>query len=136
FDPASSSWVATHVLPTANAWVVAGAEDTLSQRVYFTEFNANRLAVVGPSGAPTDFAVPGSGPAFPAVSGRHVYYSQWNLARIGEHHIETHRTVEYAFPAANEFGGPIGVLPDGDVVVGTRNLGQILVFDVDAKTFD
>jgi len=143
FDPATSTWLGSHVMPTPSCWVVAGDEDPTKHVMYFTEYNANKLARV-PVGHPglevaggpiTDIPVPGAGVAFLAWSNGKVYYSQWSAARLGCYDVASGQTVEYNHPVAGEVGGPMFAAPTGDVVVGSRNLGYIFVFHVGSSTW-
>lgn len=135
FDPATATWLEALVMPTANCWVVQGDEHAPSQTSYFAEYNVNQLGRKGPTGPIVDIPVPGGQPAFPVVVGNLVYYSQWSRNRLGVYNISNGQIVEYTFPVANEMGGPIAAAPNGDVVVGTRSVGYIMVFTPGTQSF-
>jgi streptogramin lyase len=137
FDPATSGWVQSLVLPISGAWVVEGDEDPATSTFYFTCYSANKLAIK-PLGQPIGQTnTPGfGGPAFPVVSNGVAYYSLWSVGALGAYDIAagTHTLYAHALPA--EVGGPIGALPDGRIVLGTRGAGYILVFHPASATFD
>jgi virginiamycin B lyase len=136
FDPASSTWTASEVLPSPNVWIVQGSEDVENQTLYFTEFNVDRLARKPWNGPITEVQLPlGAGVAFDVFSRGHIYYSQWNRNRLGRYTIATGQVVEFTLPVAGELGGPIDVLPDGRVALGTRSVGYIALFDPLAQQF-
>jgi len=136
FDPSTSTWVHTEVVPSAGSWVVAACEDPATGAIYFTQFSGNSL-LVKTSGTPaTEVSVSNGGPAFCEHSGGKIYYSQWNNNRLGAYDIATGNVVQYTFPIAGEFGGPTGVMPNGDVVVGGRNIGYVFIFHPGSQTFD
>ena len=136
FDPDGATWPQSLVVPTPSAWVVAGAEHLPTGVLYFAEYLANRVAVVDPAlPVVTELAGIGGGPAFVAVVGDKLYWTQWNRDRLGEYDLSTGQRIEYQYPVPGEFGGPIGATHDGRVVVGTRNVGYLLVFDPAPATF-
>lgn len=136
FDPVNEVWLQSVIMPTPNCWVVQGHEDTSRGEAYFTEFNANQLGklTVG-SGAVTDISTPGGGPAFCVYADDKVYYSRWNESGIGVYDVLTGTITEFEFPVANEPGGPLWIRPSGDIVVGTRNRGYVMVFHIDSQAF-
>lgn len=136
FDPINEVWIQTLTMPTAACWVVQGHEDYERGEVYFTEFNSDQLGRLRLSDSSlVDIVVPGGGPAFCAYANGKVYYSRWNESGIGAYDVETGAVVEYDFPVANEWGGPLWLTPGGDIVCGTRNRGYIMVFHVATQSF-
>jgi streptogramin lyase len=136
FNPATGTWVKSVIMPTSSCWVVQGHEDPSRQQVYFTEYNANRLGRINLGGnAVTDIAVPGGGPAFCVYADDKVYYSRWNESGIGVLDVPTGVVTEFEFPVANEPGGPMWLRPSGDIVVGTRGQGYVMVFHIATQAF-
>lgn len=135
FDPANTNWLGTWVLPTAGSWIVDGSEDTSTQTLYWTQYASNSLAVKTPGNPPTEVNVTNGGPAFLDVSGGKVYYSQWSKAKLGCYDIATGQLTEYTYPVAGELGGPLDKMPNGDIVVGTRNVGYVFIFHLASQTF-
>jgi len=58
-----------------------------------------------------------------------VFYSRWNESGIGVYDVNTQQITEYQFPVNNEPGGPMWVAPNGKIVIGTRNVGYIMIFN-------
>lgn len=136
FDPATSSWVQSLVMPTPGSWVVEGDEDPNSLTWYFTCYSANKLAIK-PVGQPIgETNSLGSGPAFPVVSGGFVYYSLWSSPALGRYNPANGQHTLFPHGFASEIGGPIGALPDGRIALGTRGQGYIMVFDPTSSTFE
>ncbi|MFG0241511.1 MAG: GC-type dockerin domain-anchored protein [Phycisphaerales bacterium JB054] len=136
FDPVNEVFLQTIIMPTPNCWVVQGHEDTSRAEVYFTEYNANRLGRLSLANSTvTDIITPGGGPAFCVYSNDKVYYSRWSESGIGVLDIPSGVITEYEFPVNNEPGGPLWIRPSGDIVVGTRNQGYVMVFHVDTLAF-
>ena len=135
FNLLTQTWIGSYVMPTAACWVVGGVEDPNRRDVWFTEFNANKMAKVTPSGVITEIITPPGGPAFATVCQDQVYWSEWNRNRIGVYDPKTQAVTGYAFPLASEIGGPIASTSRGQVVVGTRNTGYVMVFDIKTATF-
>ncbi len=136
FDPVTETWLQSVIMPTPNCWVVQGHEDQGRGDVYFTQFNANQLGRISLGGnSVTDISAPGGGPAFCVYSDDKVYYSRWNESGIGVYDVLTETITEFEFPVANEPGGPLWIRPSGDIVVGTRNQGYIMVFHIDTQAF-
>lgn len=137
FDPSTSTWVQSLVMPTPGCWVVEGDEDALTSTFYYTCYSANKLAIK-PLGQPiAETVTPGfGGPAFPVVSNGVAYYSLWSAPALGAYDIATGQHTLYAHTLPAEVGGPIGALPDGRIVLGTRGSGYILVFHPAGATFD
>jgi len=135
FDPTTTSWVQSLVMPAAGSWVVEGDEDPATLTWYFTCFSVNRLAIK-PVGQPiSQTNAMGSGPAFPVVSNGHAYYSLWSSPALGDYDIATGTHTLFTHSLPSEVGGPIGALPDGRIVLGTRGSGYIMVFDPNTQTF-
>ncbi len=136
FDPTTNAWMQSLVMPTPGCWVVAGTEDVGNGQLYFTEFSANKLGRTSLAGGSVqDIQTPGGGPAFLGWSHGNVYYSQWNLSRMGVYSTASGQIVEIDHPIPNELGGPLAIAPNGDVVIGTRNAGYILVFHISSSTW-
>ncbi len=136
FDPQTSTFRDSMVMPTAGAWVVDGAQDPATQTMYFQEFNANKLAVK-PLGQPMyDFPATNGGPAFVVYSQGKVYMGLWNVGRLGVYDIASGQVSTYAYPDTNNVGGPVDVLSNGDVVATGRNFGAIYIFRLATQTFD
>ncbi|MBL1218174.1 MAG: hypothetical protein D8M59_11845 [Planctomycetes bacterium] len=136
FDPATNSWIQSLVMPTPACWVVQGYEDRDHGEVYYTEYNVNKLGRCAVGGnTVTDIVVGGGGPAFCVYSNGCVYYSRWLESGIGEYNVTTGVVTEYDFPVANEWGGPMWIRPNGDIVTGTRGRGYIMIFHLAGKRF-
>ena len=136
FDPATETWIRSVVMPTGGCWVVQGHEDTSRGQVYFTEYSADKLGRIDLGGSVvTDIQTPGGGPAFCVYSADKVYYSRWSESGIGVYDVPSGTITEFAFPVANEWGGPMWIRPDGDIVIGTRNRGYIMVFHIATQAF-
>ena len=135
FDLAAQAWAGSYVIPTASSWVVEGDEDPVTKTVYFTCYAVNKLAYK-PLGLPVQETntVPG-GPSFPVVSQGKVYYSLWTSAALGVYDPVAGTHTSYAFPVGGEVGGPIGATSGGRIVVGTRNVGYLFVFDPVTQRF-
>jgi streptogramin lyase len=132
FDPATNTWGSSFTMLVPGAWVVAGTEDVQSQALYFTQYFANSLARITWSGVQTDLPVPtAAGPAFDGYLDGKVWYSLWSSARFGCYDVASGQFVEYLFPAGFNFevGGPMATRRDGKVVIGTRNIGYLMVLD-------
>jgi streptogramin lyase len=135
FDPVSSTWLGTYVMPTPACWVVQGSEDPIHSILYYTCYNANKLAYKPHNQAIQETVTPPYGPAFPVWSNGKVYYSLWSDDSLGEYDPQTGQHVQYTFPVPNEVGGPIGATSDGRVIVGTRTAGYIMVFHPRTASF-
>jgi len=136
FDPVTETWLQSIVMPTPACWVVQGYEDTDHGDLYFVEYYGDQLGRIPLGGSEvTDIPVPGGGPAFCVYSHGKVYYSRWNESGIGVYDVDSGLVTEYDFPVANEWGGPVWLRPNGDVVIGTRNRGYIMVFHRLRETF-
>jgi streptogramin lyase len=137
FNPATSTWITSLVMPTAGCWVVEGDEDSATSTFYFTCYSANKLAIK-PVGQPIgETTTPGfGGPAFPVVSNGVAYYSLWSSAALGAYDIASGQHTLYAHALPSEVGGPIAALPDGRIALGTRGAGYIMVFDPSTSTFE
>lgn len=128
-DPVTGTWVASYLMPSPNVWVVGGTEDVKNKDIYFTEYNVDRLGRKTWNGPLVELQAPGSGGvAFDAYSRGKVYYSLWIAARLGVYDIASGQFSEVLFPVAGESGGPMDAAPNGDIVVGTRNAGYIMVY--------
>ncbi|HVS17262.1 MAG TPA: hypothetical protein VMT18_01590 [Planctomycetota bacterium] len=135
FDPSTTSWLQSLLLPTSGAWVVEGDEDPVSLTWYFTCYSVNRLAIK-PVGQPIgETSTLGFGPAFPVVSNGFAYYSLWSSPALGCYDIANDQHTLFTHPLSSEVGGPIGALPDGRIALGTRGAGYIMVFDPSSSTF-
>lgn len=136
FDPATGKWVGSHVMPTANCWVTAGTLDPGRDDVYFTEYRAHALGRKSVGKTLVDLPEPNKGgPAFLGFHDDKVYYSLWLQGRLGEYDVVSKKFTTYNFPLSTEIGGPMAIGPNGDVVVGTRRVGYIMVFHPATKTF-
>jgi len=137
FDPATTTWLQSLVMPTPACWVVEGDEDTATSTFYFTCYSANKLAIK-PLGQPiSETVTPGfGGPAFPVVSNGVAYYSLWTAAALGAYDIASGQHTLFAHTLPAEVGGPIAALADGRIALGTRGQGYILVFDPALATFE
>lgn len=137
FNPTTTTWVQSLVMPSPGAWVVEGDEDPATSTFYFTCYSVNKLAIK-PVGQPIGETVtPGfGGPAFPVVSNGVAYYSLWSAAALGAYDIATGQHTLYAHSLPSEPGGPIAALPDGRIALGTRGAGYILVFEPSNATFE
>lgn len=136
FDPATTSWVQSLVMPTPGSWVVEGDEDPATLAWYFTCYSINRLAIK-PLGQPIgETNSLGSGPAFPVVSNGFAYYSLWSSPALGCYDIANDQHTLFTHSLSSEIGGPIGAMPDGRIVLGTRGQGYIMVFDPNSSTFE
>lgn len=136
FDPAVGAWVKSVTMPINSCWVVQGHEDQGRGQVYFTEYNANRLGRINlGGGAVTDIVVPGGGPAFCVYSDDKVYYSRWNESGIGVLDVPSGTVTEFEFPVGNEPAGPLWLRPSGDIVIGTRGQGYVMVFHIATQAF-
>jgi streptogramin lyase len=137
FDPATTTWLTSLVMPSAGAWVVEGDEDPVSKAFYFTCYSVNKLAIK-PLGQPIqETPTPGfGGPAFPVVSNGVAYYSLWSVAALGAYDIASGQHTLHAHSLPSEVGGPIAALPDGRIALGTRGAGYIMVFDPSNSTFE
>ncbi len=130
-DPASGSWVQTDRTAAANPHLVAASEDTVHQNIMTTQYNVRRLGVRPVAGGSiVDVLVPGSrSPAFLEATGGITYFSLWNDSSLGAYDPATGQMTFHEFPlSAGEIGGPMDVTPGGDVVVGTRGSGFIVVY--------
>lgn len=136
FNPATSTWVGSFVMPTPGSWVVEGVEDTLTSVFYFTCYSVNKLAFKALAQPIQETNTPSGGPAFPVYSNGKVYYSLWSATALGSYDIATGLHTLFTHPLAGEVGGPIAAMPDGRIVLGTRGAGYILVFEPASSTFD
>ena len=138
YDPVGAAWLGSEIMPTANCWVVAGVEDVGAATAYFTEYNVDQLGQRPQGGSVTDITVPaGSAPAFDVYHDGKVYFSEWVRNRLGVYDIAANTSTEYTYPAGSgEGGGPIGLASSGEVIVGTRNVGYIMIFDPRTQQFD
>jgi streptogramin lyase len=130
WDPNTSTWLNSLVMPTPGCWVVEGTEDAGRQTLYFSEYNVSQLAKKPWVGPITDIVLPVGGCAFPVYHRSRVFYSNWNTDRIGVYNVVSGAIVEYNYPIAGELGGPICKTKNNQVAVGTRNVGYIMVFDL------
>ncbi|MBI5432885.1 MAG: hypothetical protein HZA52_08655 [Planctomycetes bacterium] len=135
WDPNTSTWLASVVMPTPNCWVVQGTEDSSRQTLYFSEYNSSQLAKKPWVGPVTDIVLPTGGCAFPQYYRSRVFYSNWNTDRMGVYNVVSGGIVEYAYPIAGELGGPICKTKNNQIVIGTRNVGYVMVFDTNTGTF-
>lgn len=135
YDPQSAKWLGSHVLPIASSWVVEGCVDPGGETSYFTGYRSHTLPYK-PYGKPIgNIPVPSrTGPSFPAFRDGKVWFTNWNSGRLGVYDIATKQVTEYLY-RSTERGGPISTLPTGEVIVGTRSLGYIVVFDPQKATF-
>jgi streptogramin lyase len=132
FQPATNTWGSTFTMLVPNAWVVAGTEDVRGQALYFTQYFANSLAKLTWANAQSNLPVPTpAGPAFAGYLDGKVWYSLWSSARFGCYDVASGQFTEYLFPAGfgAEVGGPMATRRDGKVVIGTRNVGYLMVLD-------
>ncbi len=136
FDPAAESWVGTHTMPTPACWVVDSTEDPVAENLYFTEYNVNQLGMKQPGGPIEDIPVSAGGPAFAAYSHGRVYYTLWNRSALGAYDVVSGTNTEFSHPVANEGGGPMGLLSNGDVVVGSLNSGYVFIFRIADETWE
>jgi streptogramin lyase len=136
FDPATNKWLGSYVMPTASCWVVAGALDPARDDVYFTEYAAHALGLKSVGKNPVDISDPNrGGPSFLGFHDDKVYYSLWTQARLAEYDVVSKKFTAYNFPQSAEIGGPMSIAPNGDVIVGTRRAGYIMVFHPAKKSF-
>lgn len=136
FDPITSTWLQSLIVPTPSSWIVQGYEDTDHGQIYFTEYSANQLAKIAVGGSQiSEIPTPGGGPAFCVYSNDKVYYSRWNEFGIGAYDVNTQQITEYDFPINGEQGGPMWIAPNGKIVTGTLNSGYIMIFDPSNETF-
>ncbi len=133
FDPVSKTWL--QVVSVANEHIVQPFEHRRSGDIYFTVYSTNKIGHKPVGGAYQGIPVHQGGPAFLAVLNDRVFYSEWVKARLGEYDIATGQIIEHNFPIPGEWGGPLGIAPNGDIVVGTRNRGYIMVFDPRIEEF-
>lgn len=134
FDPDTETFLQSLVMPQSSCWVVQGHEDFVRQQVYFTEYNTNMLGRIDLGGSTvTDIPVSTGGPAFCYYSDGKVYYSLWTRAVLGVYDVITTQNTEYAFPVSGESGGPMWGAPGGEIIVGTRSNGYIMVFHPDTE---
>lgn len=137
WDPGSQQWLKDVLTPTPNPLIIAGVEDD-SQIMWFTEFNANQLARFDlATGALTEIPVPGGGgPAFPAYSDGKVFISLWTKSELACYDIAAGSFTIYDYGGGFlEWGGPIFTAPNGDVCLGTRSEGRIVVFRHATQSF-
>ena len=136
WDINSKTWLQTLDMPTAACWVVQGYMQQGTGDLYFTEYFADQIGFLD-FGARrvVDLPVGTGGPAFGGLRANTFYYSNWNEATLGEYNINDGTWAEYTFPVAGEWGGPMWMTPDGRAVVGTRNVGYVMVFDPITKLF-
>jgi streptogramin lyase len=135
FDPVSSTWLGSYVMPTPGCWVVQGTEDPIQSTIYYTCYSANKLAYKPHGGAIQETVTPPFGPAFAVWVNGKVYYSLWADRSLGRYDPVSGQHVLFTFPIPNEVGGPIGATSDGRIVVGTRSQGYIMVFHPATSTF-
>ena len=96
-----------------------------------TQFSARSLGMRPVAGGSIiDVPIPGSRePAFLEATGGITYFSVWNSAVLGAYDPTTGQMTFHQFPtSAAEIGGPMDVTPGGDVIVGTRGSGFIVVY--------
>jgi len=136
FDPLSQTWVGTHLMPTADCWVVDTAEDPATQTLYFTEYNVNQLGVRPPGGPISDVSVSSGGPSFHDFANGVVYYTLWTRGVLGAYDVSSGANTEYLHPHTYEFGGPMDLMANGDVVVGSRNAGYVYVLRLATETWE
>ena len=129
WDPQTQTWLQDVPTPTSQPHIVAGVEGD-GQILWFTEYAVNKLARFDlASGQITEIPIPGGGgPAFPAYHDGQVWFSLWNLARMGAYDVATGGFTFYTFDQTSELGGPFFAAPNGDIVCGTRNLGYVVVY--------
>lgn len=136
FDPQTSTFTSSMVMPTAGAWVVDGAQDPTTQTMYFQEYSTNKLAIK-PVGQPMfDIPTPTGGPAFVVYSRGKVYIGLWAVGRLAVYDIASGLFTTHDYPDTGNVGGPVDVLSNGDIVATGRNFGAIYIFHPDTLTFD
>jgi streptogramin lyase len=136
FDPSTQTWLGSYIMPTPACWVVDTTEDPRTENLYFTEYNVNQLGVMEPGGPIHEIAVSWGGPSFHVYSNGKVYYTLWTRSTLGAYEVSSGTNIEYDHPVANEYGGPVHLLSNGDVVVGSRNLGYVFIFRIATETFE
>ena len=139
WDPVGGSWLNSLIMPSPGAWVVEGDLDPTTGTIWYSCYSIDKLAFKPVGQAIQETATPPGGPAFPVWSQGKIYYSLWNDDALGCYDPVNDTHTLYQFPIVNEVGGPIGATEDGRIVVGTRTLGYIMVFNpatVSFKAYD
>jgi streptogramin lyase len=136
FNPSTLSWEGTYIMPTSSCWVVDTAEDPETEILYFTEYNVNQLGMKEPGEPIQDIPVSSGGPAFNGYSNGKVYYTLWSRSVLGAYDVTLKTNMEYNHPVSNEYGGPMDVLSNGDVVVGSLNSGYVFILRIATETWE